>query len=1088
MYCVYFLSPVISQLHPPVAKTGLFVASLFLWTLLTAAPVAAEVPAPRFVHITQEQGLSSNTVLAIAEDRRGFMWLGTDDGLNRFDGHEFTIYRPQEDDPLSLSHGRIQALLVDREGVLWVGTSRGLDRYDPNTDSFEHILVTVEGMTGRPAQVHSLHQDHAGRLWVGLEEGLGRFDPEGQAVHQHYLQSDLPRVTAIQGDRSGRLWIGGDGSGLEVFNPQTKRFEAKQRVTDVADSLDQEIRAFLEDSDGDLWIGSRGGLDRYDPQSDRFTRLRHDPVDSQSLSSPYVDAILEDRTGLLWVGTNSGGLSLVDRRTLTITQVPHVARDPSALSSHVVRSLYEDSRGDIWVGTYQGGVSFFNVTSRAFTHVQSQPGEDPILTSDQILSFFGDHDGHLWVGTEDGLNLLDPTGRPVASWRHDPLDPGSLSAQAVLTVTRDSQGHLWAGTFFGGLNQLLPEPGEGGARFRHYRPEPENPASLSNPHVWDVFEDSAGELWVATFGGLDRFDRPSGDFEHFRHDPEDAASLVHDQVWQVYEDSGNTLWLATAGGVSALDRETRRFRNYALEVNVLTLIETKGHAADDRALWLGTEGYGLRRLDPDSGEQTIFTTGSGLANDLVTTLLEDDEGFLWLGTNAGVSKFDPNTSAFINFAKSDGILALPFSKGAAMWTRGDDILMGGRHGLLRFDPSEVPETVQAPSVVLTEFAVLNDEVEIGGPVIDRHITQAQNISLRYDQSTITLTYAALNFRSPEDTRYAYRLDPFDDDWNEVGARRSATYTNLDPGDYVFRVKAFEDTEALAAGQASIQVTVAPPYWMTWWFRLSMLIVIAGILLGIHQYKTGNIRALLGQLAQKNAALEEQMEEIERFAYATSHELTSPLVTIKNYLGAVEQDARRGRTDRIVDDLGRVSRAAESMERRLTKLSEYLEQSREAGRRRQRLAVSLEPLVQQAVERVASRIAQQGVEVHIQPGIPSVEADPNLLAAVLDVLIDNALKYMGDTPKPTIEIGAEEDGAEVRSWVRDRGIGIDPRYQERIFQLFERLDPGDEGIGLDLPKARKIIEWHGGRLWAESDGPGQGSTFFFTLPHHISPRE
>lgn len=1084
MNCLFSLDPVAVQPYRPKLVFSLF-RLFFLVAWLTAGPLAADVQTPRFIHITQEQGLSSDTVLAIAEDHRGFMWIGTDDGLNRFDGHEFATYHPREDEPQSLGHSRVQALAVDPEGVLWIGTSGGLDRYDPETDTFINIEIEAEGLTGRSAHVvHSLHQGRSGQLWVGLERGIGRLAPDGRSV-KRYSKNDLPRVKAMQEDRDGRLWIGGDGSGLGVFDPQTERFEAGPPIAEVTATPAQEIYALCEDSDGMLWIGSHGGLDRYDPQTGRFDRLRHDPDDPNSLSSNYIDAVLEDRNGLIWVGTDSGGLELIDRETLSITHVPHVPRVPSALSSDVVRTLFENSKGDIWIGTFRGGISFFNSTFGAFTHVQSQPGESPHLTNDQVLSFFEEDDGRLWVGTEDGLNLLDAAGRRIASWRHDSREADSLSAKAVLTVTRDSRGDLWAGTYFGGLNRLLGEPEEENVTFRHYRPDPEDPASLSNHHVWDVFEDSDEELWIATFGGLNRFERSTETFEHFRHDPQDPTSLGQDQVWHIYEDSDRLLWLSTAGGLSAFDRDTGRFRNYASELNVLMATEARhGSEASGKTMWLSTQGYGLQRLDPESGELTVFNTHDGLANAILSGIVEDERGILWVSTHAGVSKFDPETREFTNFSKSDGILATPFNKGAYLETRGGDILLGGRHGFLRLDPSAVPETTHMPPVRLTGFTLFNEEVEIGGPVLERHITQAQDVNLRYDQSVITFTYAALNFRSPESNRYAFRLDPFDDEWSDVGERRSATYTNLAPGSYVFRVKASNNTAAGNETETSIRVTVAPPYWMTWWFRLLVLAGVVSLFLGIHQYKVGNIQALLNELASKNTALKEQMGEIERFAYATSHELTTPLVTIKCYLGAVEQDVRNGRTDRMLGDIQKVSRAADSMEQRLTKLSEYLEQSREAGRSRRRLDVALEPLARQAVDRVASRIVQQGVEVHVQPDMPSVDADPNLLAAVLDVLLDNALKYMGDAAAPTIEIGAEAQDAVVRGWVRDQGIGIDPRYQERIFQLFERLDPGDEGIGLDLPKARKIIEWHGGRLWAESEGTGKGSTFFFTLPRHV----
>ena len=463
--------------------------------------------------------------------------------------------------------------------------------------------------------------------------------------------------------------------------------------------------------------------------------------------------------------------------------------------------------------------------------------------------FFEEEDGTLWIGTQGGLNRLEgsASGREAgvfSSYRHDQSDPGSLSADAVLSVLRDSRGILWAGTYHGGLNRLHEDTGT----FTRYLPEKGNPRSLSNQHVWDVFEDSLGELWLATFNGVNRFDYHTETFIRYQHDPADDTSVGHEIVWTLYEDRVGVLWLGTLGGLSRYDRERDSFRTYLhddtsgpgpSDGNIVSLMEDR-----EGRLWIGTEGGGLNRFDRDTETFTAYHTWDGLASEVVYGILEDGRGRLWVSTNDGLSRFDPWTETLTNYTRTDGILAYPFFKNASLRSRGGELFFGGVNGFIRFFPDAVFDNAHVPPVVLTDFQVFNRPVTLGteSSPLERHITEAGRIELEHDQSVIGFAFAALSYRASDKNRYSYKLEGFDQEWTAASNRRTATYTNLDPGSYVFRVRGSNNSGLWNEDGAAVEIVVRPPFWATWWFRATGLALACGLLLGLHRLRTRSISA------------------------------------------------------------------------------------------------------------------------------------------------------------------------------------------------------------------------------------------------------
>jgi signal transduction histidine kinase/sugar lactone lactonase YvrE len=801
----------------------------------------------------------------------------------------------------------------------------------------------------------------------------------------------------------------------------------------------------------------------------------------------------------LWAGTDGGGLNRYDEETDSWQRSKHQASNEHSLGSDVVISIAEDQDGNLWIGNYTGGLHFLDRHVSGFSHVGMRP-DGLGLIHDSVLSFLEDTDGVLWVGTEGGLSRFDHLEGSAVHYRHDPHDPSSLSANAVLALERDSRGRLWVGTYFGGLNLLDERNG----RFEHFQHAADDPDTLSGSNVWAVHEDSRGLLWVGTMNGLNRFDEENGVFVRYLPDLTNATALRHGITWRIHEDSQQRLWFCTQSGLSLYDRENDAFTHF---VDLPHLSVATAFDDSQGRLWVGTRGGGLSRLDLQTGKIETFRTKDGLPSDVVVGILEDARGRLWLSTNSGISRFDPETRTFQSYDAGDGLRGSQFNRNAYLKTARGELLFGGLHGFNHFFPDQIQDNPHIPPVHLTEFKVFNTPARVGPDApLAVPITQADQITLTYDQSVFSFGFAALGYRNPAKNRYAYRLVGFDRDWVQSGDRRTATYTNLDPGSYVFQVKASNDSGVWNDEGTSIRLTITPPFWRTRWFEALAALSLLTALVGLYRARTGYIRsrnrALQREIAQRRRAEEDreqlltQMErsntqlevsntelearntELERFAHAITHDLRSPLVTIRGFLGFLEMDTLAGDTNRVKQDIQRISTATE----RLRELFEELVELSKVGRLANPLPrVDIGELAREALALVQGEVRDSGVRVAIADDLPTVRADHVRLREVLQNLLENAVKFMGDQADPLIEIGATCTEGEVVCYVRDNGVGIDPRFHEQIFEMFDRLDADTPGTGIGLTLVKRIVEVHGGRIWVESEGEGRGAAFYFSLP-------
>jgi ligand-binding sensor domain-containing protein/serine phosphatase RsbU (regulator of sigma subunit) len=830
-----------------------------------------------FKHITQDQGLSQNSVFCILQDNKGFMWFGTQDGLNKYDGYNFKVYRPDPENPFSLSENNITSLCEDREGNLWIGTAvGGLNKFDREKEAFFHYRSHPDNPTGLSIDfITVICQDRPGNLWIGTPGGgLDKFNP-GTGIFVHYRNRDgdpgslsSNGINALCEGSDGLLWVGTAGGGLNEFDPRTGTF--KHYRADPGNPrglLSDTVTSLCEDHAGELWVGTTNGLHLLDRQTGTFTRFVSNPDEPFSLSHNNILSLYEDHAGVLWVGTIEG-LNRLDRRKEQFVRYRYDADDPFALSNDSVVSIYENRSGILWVGTGGGGVNKFDRQANAFVTYRADPGEPDSISHDFVYSFCEGRDRVLWVGTSGGgLNRMALDTGKTTVYRNIPDDPHSLSSDYIFCVLVDRSGIVWIGTQGAGLDRFVPGTGS----FIHYRNIPLDFTSLSSNSVRVLYEDRDGFLWVGTFGGGLVLREKTGTFRTFRNIPGDPTSLVNNFIRSIYEDRAGTLWIGTNGsGLNKFDRQTGKFTRYFRRLNDPTSLANNiiGVVYEDRSgsLWIGTLGGGLNLMDRDTGTFTHFREKHGLPNDVVYGILEDEQGFLWLSTNMGISRFDPRTRAFKNYNINDGLQSNEFNGGAFYKGQDSRMYFGGVRGFNAFYPDQITDNPHVPAIVITDFLVFNRPAAVGpGAPLKKHISEAREIKLSHKENAFSFEFVALDFTIPEKNRYAYRLEGFDKDWiYTTSDKRFAAYTNLSPGGYIFRVKGSNNDGVWNEQGTSIKIIITPPVWKTWWFQLLAVLAALGLAAALYRFRMKGLSQKTRLQTELQTARDAQMSIMPQF--------------------------------------------------------------------------------------------------------------------------------------------------------------------------------------------------------------------------------
>jgi ligand-binding sensor domain-containing protein/signal transduction histidine kinase len=824
----------------------------------------------RFDQISIEQGLSQSSVRVIFQDSRGFLWFGTEDGLNRYDGYTFKTYKPDPDAPNSLSDRWITSIVEDKEGTLWIGTRLGgLNHYDPRTEQFTHFLHDDENPSSlSDNHINVLYLDKNDNLWIGTPDALDRFNEAGNTF-RHYVYSPSQQegisgknITALYEDSRGRFWVGTASGGLNRFEPSSSTFTPYQYDPDNSHSISNDhVTAIIEDKRSVLWVGTWEGLNKFQPDSGSFQRFMHSETDEQTIASDTVNDLYVDSTGNLWIATGRG----LDRLSAARKRFIHYRNDPTfskSLSNDVVLSIYEDRGGVLWFGTYGGGVNKYDRQRDDFAYYRNNPKTRNSLSENFIFSIYEDSEGYVWIGTfSQGLDRFTKSTNQVVHYQNDPKKPSSLSSNEVLSIYEDKDGILWVGTG-NGLDQFDRKT----SSFKHYRQNPDNPASLSANRVYEVYVDSHNNVWVGTVGGLDRFDRETNSFVHYRPAVGNPNSLSGTMVYSILEDSEGNLWVGTFdSGLNKLNRKNEEFTRYRFNPKdkqtlsndaILSIYQDK-----KGRVWIGTAGGGLNLYHPETDTFTYYLEKDGLPNGVVYGILEDAKGDLWLSTNFGISRFDPETETFRNFDSGDGLQSNEFNSGAYSKGRNGELYFGGINGLTMFYPSSINDSPYLPQVTLTSLTQDDNPITTASSV-----ETTKDVTLQWPQNSLEFEFAALSYNQPDKNQYAYMLEPFDANWHLIGTKRDGRYTNLPGGNYTLLLKASNSDGVWNEAPVRINVTVIPPFWQTLWFRILLGVIAVAIVAGGFRLRTKTIedrnRELQRLVKERTHALEKRGREME----------------------------------------------------------------------------------------------------------------------------------------------------------------------------------------------------------------------------------
>lgn len=844
----------------------------------------------RFEHFTLKDGLSQSSINCILQDHIGFMWFGTQDGLNRYDGNSFKVFRHEVNDETSLSNNFIRCIIQDKNGFIWIGTDYGLNKYNPQTLSFENFYAGPKSSDLSNNKINTLFEDRLGLIWVGTENGgLNAYNPETNSFYSFKHNSENSAsishntVNTIFEDKNGLLWVGTNGGGLNLFDRENNLFIRFQSDTSDKNTISNNIVLdIFEDSYNRLWVATNNGLSYIDSPNIFNKVIKFINLDKEKvgLKNNIIIKIFEDSKRNIWVATNGGGLSrLIFQEDsidfFTYENNPFIS---SSLSNNNIHDIYQDNSGTIWIGTHNG-LDKFNYEKQYFELFTKNLKDENSLNDNNIWSVYEDGD-ILWIGTRGGLNQYNLITAESYSYQYFGSSPNILNNPSVHAIAKSASGEIVIGTVDGVFKVLVDENDlvKGFQQIQYSNKYFKN--NIENK-VYSLLQDSRGVLWVGTRNGLGKV-LPDGSYQFYQSGPQ-VGTLSNNIVKALAEDNQGTIWVGTDGGLNRVifDKSGRvRFQSYtknANDPNSLSNDLIRSIFPDSTGmLWIGTFGGGLNKFNPLTETFTAYTKSNGLSNNVVYGILPDSEGNLWLSSNKGLTKFNVLKSLFTHYFENDGLQSNEFNTGAYFKGASGNLYFGGINGLNRFNPNQIISNTDHPNVVLTNIKVFNQSVLIGkdGP-ISTDVPFAKEIQLNHNQNNITFEFASLHYYYPEKNQYMYRLVNFEDTWNVINDKRFANYTNLDPGEYVFMVKGSNGNNVWSEEPAQIRVIITPPYYAKPWFKVLLGVLGVVIILLIYKWRVTVIRTqkkvLEYKVRKRTAEVIRQKKEIEKQKFLLEQE-------------------------------------------------------------------------------------------------------------------------------------------------------------------------------------------------------------------------
>ena len=1078
-------------------RKGIPAVLLALISTLALGPARAPATAA-FQRYNVSDGLANNVGFDVAEDKYGFVWITTRNGISRFDGSEFVTYRPVPPGVTGQVAQFYQTIYPARDGTLWFCSwGNGLLHLDPDTEEFEffrHDPRNPHSIAGN--EVWYAFQDRDGLMWVSSLGGLSRLDPRSRRaeVFRHdparpdSLSHEIP--TQVVQDASGALWIGTYGGGLDRLDPGSTHFRHYKHNEQDPNSLGNDlIEGLFLDHDGTIWIATDGGLEHFDPARGTFKHYRHDPDDPASLSNGAVLQVMRDSRGRLWTSNWGGGIHRLDETTGRFTHYSYEPGNPLGPSTNLIEYFRESRDGGLWFASFNGLNRYDDEGGRFQLLLQGRglPGSRGDIA---VSGAVQDRQGRLWISSDDvGLVRFDPATRDYRQYSVQAGNPHSLSNNSGTSVTLGPDGVLWVSTR-SGLNRYDARTDS----FERFTVSQYGTQGMASDNITDVAVDGNDILWLAMYGvGLQRFDPRRNTFTLYHHDDADPGTLANDQTNTVSVGSDGTVWVGSDAGLSRLNPATGRFTNFSSGAAGLTsTIVNAITGAAAGVMILGTD-VGVNVYDPRTGQFRAYTVREGMPSNYVMAVATDESGNIWAGTDRGLARIDVTAGKVRVFDVDDGLPSNQFWNHAAYRGRDGTLYFGSTDGLTAFQPRDLHDNLTPPPVYITELSVFNHRL-LPGPrsPLKSGIRIAKDITFDHHQSSLGFKFAALNYRWSRKSRYAYELEGFDTDWiNTDSSHRQATYTNLAPGRYRFRVKASNNDGLWNETGASLAITILPPWWQNWGFRVLLLVALFAVGYTLYRLRVRGLEArartlqqLIDERTRDLVAAKEVAEVANRaktlFLTSMSHELRTPLNGILGYAQLLQR--ARNLEPRQMGGLHVIQQSGEHL---LKLINDILDSAKiEAGKEELHPSdLSLKPFLESIVAVVQQKAVAKNLRFRAEadPDLPEIiRADERRLRQVLLNLLANAVKFT-DSGEVVLQVRAAS-ASRLNFAVRDSGAGIAPKDFDTIFKPFEQVGEVRRrlgGTGLGLMISRQFVRLMGGDIEVESR-LGEGSTFRFSL--------
>ncbi len=1114
----------------------------------------AQSQPPVFKNISTKDGLSHSSVNYILQDHNGFMWFATYNGLNKYDGRTFKVYQKNPLDKTSISSNDIFFIFEDHAGNLWiVNSATGLDKFNPTTEAFENFSHNpADPKSISSNDLYYVTEDSYGNIWACAGNTLNLYVQPSKngsktgSFEKFRLPGSSSQLSLVYEESRDRFLLFSDY--LYYFDPHQKKITSTG--VRLANSV---VTSVIKDDKGNLLIGTvlHGVLKlEYDPSANSYRRVDAGKI---NVAPGKRCRLFLDHNNDLWIGTEGGLYRYTFKTAKTEHFQPDVLQN-GTISDNTIYSIYEDRTGVLWVGTFSKGLDKYDFYHKPFLHFKKIPLKENSLNGNVISSIYGINRYELWVGMDVGGGIdrflfSDAQEPRVIHYTHDPANPNSIGGNSTLCLVQRKNGEVWAGISGGIVTQIKPE-----IPFSGKKPEIKN--FVFEKWTFSIFEDSEGTLWGGTWDtGLWRYNDQTGEFDFFIPDSANENSICDKIIWSIGEDQYKNIWIGGhAQGISILTADQKRkpepkFINYRnIENDTLSISNNTINAfcqAHDGNFWICTAG-GLNRVlnynkmtgTYDQFPELRFDSyhiSDGLPSEGIVGIVEDNKGYIWTSTNAGISKMDPKTAEFTNYNQAHGLQSNEFWHNAYFKNADGMIFFGGENGFNAFYPEKIVSNPFLPKVVITDLLLFNKSVKVGEvinkqEVLKEHINKAMEIVLSYKNNIITFQFAALHYAQPSLNQYAYYLEGFEDNWNYAGNQRYATYTNLDPGKYTFRVKATNNDGIWSDQEVALRVIIVPPWWDTLFMKLAILVILSLIVLGIFRIRLKILRHQKGMLQETVNMRTEELQEANTLLEEKQEEImiqNEELLRHRNHLEELIMERTRQLEKALhkaeeSDKLKSSFLANMSHEIRtpmnailgfssLLKEKHFTEEEREGfiktiNQNGETLMVLIDDILDISMIE-SDQLLMKPQDVRVNSIMTELEEfwqikndkgliieftnskekelilhiDPVRFQQVLNNLLSNAMKY---TDEGYIRFGYEVHDDYILFFVADSGVGIDPKYHNSIFDHFFKIESDSgkvyRGTGIGLAICKKIAGLWKGRIWLESE-PSTGSTFYFTIP-------